>query len=108
MNYRFAWAARGFLANDRLTPTELDDRLTMWLLDTPAPAVKAQMNLLDSHDTARLATMLANPGRGYGGDEKLGRGAADVAVCGAPGDGRTIEEGGVCLAGGSTGHEVLS
>ncbi len=56
MNYRFAWAARGFLATDDLTPTELDDRLSCWLRDTPAPAVKAQMNLLDSHDTGRVLT----------------------------------------------------
>ena len=34
----------------------LRDRLTMWLLDTPAPAVKAQMNLVDSHDTGRILT----------------------------------------------------
>ncbi len=56
MNYRFAWAARGFLATDDLTPTELDDRLSTWLRDTPAPAVKAQMNLVDSHDTGRILT----------------------------------------------------
>jgi glycosidase len=56
MNYRFAWAARGFLATDSLTPTELDDRLSTWLRDTPAPAVKAQMNMLDSHDTGRVMT----------------------------------------------------
>ena len=56
MNYRFAWAVRGFLATDQLTPTELDDRLSTWLRDTPAPAVKAQMNLVDSHDTGRILT----------------------------------------------------
>ncbi len=56
MNYRFAWAARGFLATDDLTPTELDDRLSTWLRDTPPPAVKAQMNLVDSHDTGRIMT----------------------------------------------------
>ncbi|MCC6804674.1 MAG: alpha-glucosidase C-terminal domain-containing protein [Anaerolineae bacterium] len=56
MNYRFAWAVRGFLATDDLTPTELDDRLATWLRDTPPPAVKAQMNLVDSHDTGRILT----------------------------------------------------
>jgi glycosidase len=56
MNYRFAWAARGFLATDHPTPTELDDRLSTWLRDTPPPAVKAQMNLVDSHDTGRILT----------------------------------------------------
>ncbi len=56
MNYRFAWALRGYLATDDLTPTELDDRLAVWLRDTPPPAVKAQMNLVDSHDTGRILT----------------------------------------------------
>ncbi len=56
MNYRFAWAARGFLATDDLTPSELDDRLSCWLRDTPAPAIRAQMNLVDSHDTGRILT----------------------------------------------------
>ncbi len=59
MNYRFAWAARGFLATDSLTPTELDDRLSTWLRDTPPPAVRAQMNLVDSHDTGRILTACA-------------------------------------------------
>lgn len=56
MNYRFAWAVRGYLATDDLKPSELDDRLQMWLRDTPPPAVRSQMNLLDSHDTDRLLT----------------------------------------------------
>lgn len=56
MNYRFAWAVRGFLATDDLTASELDDRLSTWLRDTPPPALKAQMNLVDSHDTGRILT----------------------------------------------------
>ncbi len=56
MNYRFTWAVRGFLATDNLTPTELDDRLNMWIRDTPPPALKSQMNLIDSHDTSRALT----------------------------------------------------
>jgi cyclomaltodextrinase len=43
----------------------------------PARINLAQMNLLGSHDTARLATMLNNPGRGYGGREKIAAGAED-------------------------------
>jgi glycosidase len=54
MNYRFAYAVWGFCLNDRLTPSELDDRLRVLRDDTPAPALLAQMNLLDSHDTARI------------------------------------------------------
>lgn len=56
MNYRFAWAARGFLADDALTPSEVDDRLMVWMRDTPPPALKAQMNQVDSHDTGRILT----------------------------------------------------
>lgn len=56
MNYRFAWAVRGYLATNDLLPSVLDDRLQTWMRDTPPEAVKAQMNLLDSHDTDRLMT----------------------------------------------------
>lgn len=56
MNYRFAWALRGFFAYDKLSPSELDDRLQTWLRDTPEPAQRAQMNLIDSHDTGRAFT----------------------------------------------------
>ncbi|GAB4521162.1 MAG: alpha-glycosidase [Anaerolineae bacterium] len=54
MNYRFAWAVFGFLATDQLTPSLLDDRLMTWMRDTPPPAIKSQMNMLDSHDTERV------------------------------------------------------
>lgn len=63
MNYRFQWAARGFLGTDDLTPTELDDRLSTWLRDTPPPAVRAQMNLVDSHDTGRILTVCGGDAR---------------------------------------------
>jgi glycosidase len=53
MNYRFAWALRGFFADEKITASEFDDRLQTWLRDTPQPAQGAQMNLIDSHDTGR-------------------------------------------------------
>jgi cyclomaltodextrinase / maltogenic alpha-amylase / neopullulanase len=56
MNYRFAWAVYGFFIYDKLTASEMDDRLLMWLRDTPGPAICAQMNLIDSHDTMRAYT----------------------------------------------------
>ncbi len=56
MNYRFAYAVRGF-ATGRLGPSELDDRLEVLRRDTPAPAFAAALNLLTSHDTARLLTI---------------------------------------------------
>ncbi len=58
MNYRFAYAVRGF-AIRRLVPSELDDRLETLRRDTPEPAFYSQMNLLTSHDTGRLRTLLA-------------------------------------------------
>src|SRR5262249_35490034 len=54
MNYRFAWAVRGFFAHDQLSASELDDRLQTWLRDTPEPVQTVQLNLLDSHDTGRI------------------------------------------------------
>ncbi len=56
MNYRFGWALYGFLAYDKLTASELDDRLVVLRRDTPAPWLLSQMNLIDSHDTWRALT----------------------------------------------------
>ncbi len=65
MNYRFLWALRGFFAEDVLTVTEFDDRLMNWLRDTPAPFLLSQMNLIDSHDTARALTLCAGDQRRF-------------------------------------------
>jgi glycosidase len=53
MNYRAGYSILGF-ANRHLTPAELDDRLETRRRDTPPAAFHAQMNILASHDTARL------------------------------------------------------
>jgi glycosidase len=63
MNYRFFWALRGFFAEQKLSLYEFDDRLASWRRDTPPPALLTQMNLIDSHDTARMLTLC-------GGDPK--------------------------------------
>lgn len=65
MNYRFTWAARGFFALDVLSVVEFDERLANWLRDTPAPFQLSQMNLIDSHDTARALTMCGNDKRRF-------------------------------------------
>jgi glycosidase len=57
MNYRLGWALRGFCLTDSLTPSELDDRLMVLQRDTPALALHAQMNILDSHDTNRILSV---------------------------------------------------
>lgn len=54
MNYRFTWALWGFFAYEKLTPSEMDDRLAVLRRDTPAPALHCQMNLIGSHDTQRV------------------------------------------------------
>ena len=65
MNYRLTWAARGFFALDVLTVVEFDDRLLNWLRDTPPPFQLSQMNLIDSHDTARALTMCGGDKRRF-------------------------------------------
>jgi cyclomaltodextrinase len=57
MNYRFANAVKGFLAVDAINVFEFEERLANWLRDTPAPYQHSQMNLVDSHDTARVFTV---------------------------------------------------
>ena len=57
MNYRFGYTV-GVWANGKLSPSELDDRLETLRRDYAPPFIHAQMNLLGSHDTARILTVL--------------------------------------------------
>jgi glycosidase len=57
MNYRFANAVVGW-AGGKLNALELDDRLETLRRDTPPAVFHAQLNLIDSHDTARARTLL--------------------------------------------------
>ncbi len=54
MNYRLAWMVRGFFAMDYLSASEFEERVFIYHQDTPPPARRAMMNVLDSHDTDRL------------------------------------------------------
>ncbi len=61
MNYfGFAWPVKGFLIDAMIDPSEfgrlLDERRTSY----PAAMQEALMNLIDSHDTDRLASMIVN------------------------------------------------
>ena len=69
MNYQFAMAAQSFLVNETsaTTPTAFAGRLAELVYAYPLPVVLAQMNLFDSHDTDRLASMFVNPDRPYDG-----------------------------------------
>ena len=67
MNYRFADAAVAWIGFDerKLSPSQLDQRLAELRLAYPAEATYALMNLVVSHDTDRLVSMLLNPDRRY-------------------------------------------
>jgi len=67
MNYRWAREVfRYFLAgNDALSVSEFDRRLAVLRHEYSAEANDALMNLLDSHDTDRLSSRIANPDLKY-------------------------------------------
>ena len=67
MNYPFAETVLAWIGDRgrRITVGELDARLALLRATYPAEATYAMQNLVDSHDTDRLVSMLANPDRGY-------------------------------------------
>ena len=65
MNYRFAYAAKDYLIDQRISLTEFENRLNQIKKDYPEGSQGVLQNLLDSHDTARLASIIVNPGREY-------------------------------------------
>jgi cyclomaltodextrinase / maltogenic alpha-amylase / neopullulanase len=66
MNYRFAAAARAFFLDrqNAIPASELDARLQA-MRPASAETALAMLNLLDSHDTDRLASQAVNPDRAY-------------------------------------------
>lgn len=67
MNYPFLTAMRDFYVDQKLAipPTEFNDRLNKIIYAYPLQISLDQMNLLDSHDTDRFASMIANPDTGF-------------------------------------------
>jgi glycosidase len=68
MNYRFAYACVQFFINtttDHLSPSAFDAELAAIRNGYPSETNDILQNLLDSHDTDRLASMIANPNRRY-------------------------------------------
>ncbi len=67
MNYRFAAAARSFFVDrqNAIPPSELDARLAALRVGVKPECLIAGLNLLDSHDTDRLASQVVNPDRAY-------------------------------------------
>ncbi|MEY5060171.1 MAG: Neopullulanase 2, partial [Planctomycetota bacterium] len=63
MNYPFASAAVQWVGGGarKITASELDSRLAELRLAYPDESTHALMNLVDSHDTDRVASMMRNP-----------------------------------------------
>lgn len=61
--YGFAFPAKGFLVDDVLTPSEAVLQLTGRRTAYDEPMQQGLLNLMDSHDTDRLASMIVNSGR---------------------------------------------
>jgi cyclomaltodextrinase len=67
MNYRFADAVLAWVGHEerKISASECERRLAELRLAYPREANLALMNLVDSHDTDRVASMLNNPDREY-------------------------------------------
>jgi glycosidase len=65
MNYRFADAMLKYFVDtqNNYDSTPLPDRLQLLLSEYPPEVSYVLMNLMDSHDTERLASMVVNPNR---------------------------------------------
>jgi len=68
MNYRFADAVVKFFINKnkKISVTQFDSLLKQIRTDYPAEVNYVLQNLIDSHDTDRLPSMIVNPDRVYG------------------------------------------
>ncbi len=76
MNYQFAVPVTAFLRRESdQSATECVAQLERVLDRHPWPISLAMQNLLDSHDTDRAVSMLANPPRGYDRDSKPDQGS---------------------------------
>ncbi len=72
MNYAFARAAVAWICHrdKKIKPSEIDRRLAKLRLAYPTAATYVLQNLIDSHDTDRLVSMVLNTDRAY---DKLNR-----------------------------------
>jgi len=73
MNYQFAMAGQDFLIDEqtRVSPDTFLQRLGRVVYRYPLQASLVNLNLYDSHDTDRLASMFANPDRPYDRGNRL-------------------------------------
>lgn len=68
MNYRFAYAAKDYFIDQRIDKKEFESRLNDVWDDYPEKSWDILQNLMDSHDTPRIASMIVNPGLEYDRD----------------------------------------
>ncbi len=67
MNYRWAYATHAFLIQQSMTASEFADRLADLRNDFDERTNMAMQNILDGHDTERLASMIVNDEYAYKG-----------------------------------------
>jgi cyclomaltodextrinase / maltogenic alpha-amylase / neopullulanase len=67
MNYRFTDAVKNFISDEKnkITPQEFIERISKIRNDYNGENILALMNLLGSHDTERLTSMIVNPDNWY-------------------------------------------
>ncbi|GAA5520835.1 glycoside hydrolase family 13 protein [Aliifodinibius salicampi] len=65
MNYPFAKIVQSYMIDEDLTASEFLHELKKVRQKLPSEATMVMQNLMDSHDTPRLASMIVNPGREY-------------------------------------------
>ncbi|WP_440998734.1 glycoside hydrolase family 13 protein [Fodinibius sp. SL11] len=65
MNYPFTEAIQDYMIDQSMTPAGFLKRLRMIREGLPDGAELVQQNLMDSHDTPRVASMIVNPGREF-------------------------------------------
>ncbi|MFU8860114.1 MAG: alpha-amylase family glycosyl hydrolase [Cyclonatronaceae bacterium] len=71
MNYRWAYAVHDYFINPGISAREFDRRLKSLRDDFSNPVNNAMQNLMDSHDTERLASMVVNADRDYKENSKI-------------------------------------
>ncbi|MBS4014325.1 MAG: glycoside hydrolase family 13 protein [Bacteroidetes bacterium] len=71
MNYRWAYATHAFFINETLKVSEFIERLDSLRDDFPHKVNVAMLNMMDSHDTERLVTMIVNNDKPYKAFSKL-------------------------------------
>ncbi len=73
MNYQFAIPAQDFFVDEKtaIPPSAFSALLNQLVYAYPLQSALVMQNLMDSHDTDRLASMFVNPDRGYDTGNRL-------------------------------------